>query len=132
MPLPSSQSHYHWLPLVVSYRSFLSEAPLTPLQLTTNYFTQWSYEQALCLPTSFFHFCFCQIGSETNPFWVLLNSLYVQLYIHPLMLFPSPKKAVFTSSPSPSLFRKLPLFGMEFNLSLLHTLALTFLFLAKS
>ena len=77
----------------------LFEASLPPLQITLTHFTLSSFEQALCLPTSFSSSGLARLGVKPRlcrPSWKAFAST------HPLILpSTSPRKALFACPPSP-------------------------------
>ena len=65
----------------------LSEASLSPLQVTLTRFTLSSYERALRLPTSLSHFRFGQTCSETKTLQIALESFCIHSPVHASFYF---------------------------------------------
>ena len=91
----------------------LSEASLPPLRVTLTHFTLFSYERALCLPTSFPISGLARLGVKPR---LCRSSWRALASTHPLMLPSTCSRETLLACPPCSPWN-LPLFTMEFTLS---------------
>ena len=99
----------------------LSKASLPSLRVTLTHFALSSYEQALCLPTSFFHFRFGQTWNENKTLQIILKTF---VSTHMLILSStSPKEALACPPFSLHAFALIPLSLAKVQLSPTLTLS---------